>query len=349
MSNSIRLTEAMPTVDRQGQLWFGMVGGLLTFNPKELKKSQYLPRIIFNSVRYQGEQHTHPILHQQRLEITNSDRRSMTISFAALDYEDNYLMQYAYRLDDNSKWNYIGHNPHIAFSELSPGEHTLTVKSTNCDGIWTDNETQLTIDIQPLLWERSWFQLLLLLVVIMLAATAIIRYQRHRQQVKEREQRMEHILRQYNELQEQLERQAESAGTSTAEPTVTREYKLEEPQVDNPDDKMMDQLMKFIEAHISDEGLKIEDMADAVGLGRTVFYGKVKELVGVSPSDFLRQVRMQRAIQLVVKSKMTFSEIAYSVGFTDPKYFTKCFKKQTGMTPSEYRTSQLSSYVSKAS
>ena len=100
---------------------------------------------------------------------------------------------------------------------------------------------------------------------------------------------------------------------------------------------MMNRLMAFIEEHISDEELKIDDMAEAVGLGRTVFYEKIRHLVGVSPSDFLRQVRMQRAQQLIARSKMTVSEIAYSIGFTDPKYFTKCFKKVTGMTPSEYR------------
>ena len=100
----------------------------------------------------------------------------------------------------------------------------------------------------------------------------------------------------------------------------------------------MDKLMKFLDQHISDEGLKIDDMADAVGLGRSVFYGKIKSLVGVSPSDFLRQIRMERALQLIVKSKYTFSEIAYACGFTDPKYFSKCFKKETGMTPTEYRT-----------
>lgn len=62
--------------------------------------------------------------------------------------------------------------------------------------------------------------------------------------------------------------------------------------------------------------------------------------VWVRTYDFLKQIRMQRAEQLIRKSKMTFSEIAYAVGFTDPKYFTKCFKKQTGLTPSEYRSQE---------
>ena len=100
---------------------------------------------------------------------------------------------------------------------------------------------------------------------------------------------------------------------------------------------MMEKLMKFLEANISEQDLKIEDMADAVNLGRTVFYGKIKSIVGMAPFDFLRHIRMQRAEDLISRSQMNISEVAYAVGFTDPKYFTKCFKKETGMTPTEYR------------
>lgn len=105
-----------------------------------------------------------------------------------------------------------------------------------------------------------------------------------------------------------------------------------------PDDKaLIDNLLEFMYSRIEDENLRIEDLADAVGLGRTVFYGKIKSLLGVSPSDFLRRIRMQRAERLITDTSLTFSEIAFSVGFSDPKYFTKCFKKETGLTPSEYR------------
>lgn len=116
-----------------------------------------------------------------------------------------------------------------------------------------------------------------------------------------------------------------------------REYRLEAPEIVDTDQQMMEQLMKYLEAHISDQDLKIEDMADAVNLGRTVFYGKIKSIVGMAPFDFLRHIRMQRAEDLISRSQMTISEVAYAVGFTDPKYFTKCFKKETGMTPTEYR------------
>ncbi len=116
-----------------------------------------------------------------------------------------------------------------------------------------------------------------------------------------------------------------------------QEYRLSAPQIIEEDHLMMEKLMKFIEERIGDENLKIDDMAEAVGMGRTVFYGKIKAIVGMAPSDFLRTLRMQRAEELIVRSNLTFSQVSFSIGFSDPKYFTKCFKKETGMTPSEYR------------
>ena len=325
------LTEAQTAVHPNGSLWAGALGGVLTFHPKEMHKNTFQPLIVFTGIQYQGEQDIHPFLRRPQLDITESDQRSLTIHFAALDYENDYLMQYAYRLaeDESGKWNYIGRDPSISFSQLRPGKHTLIVRSTNADGVWCNNEATLTIHVEPMLWERVWFRILLLLLVIGLSTWSVLTWLRRRQQHREREQRLESIMRQYSELQEQSREQAHSV-----------KYALSEPEIVNPDEEMMNQLMAFIEQRISDENLRIEDMADAVGMGRTVFYGKIKELMGVSPSDFLKQIRMQRAEQLIRKSKMTFSEIAYAVGFTDPKYFTKCFKKQTGLTPSEYRSQE---------
>ncbi len=120
-------------------------------------------------------------------------------------------------------------------------------------------------------------------------------------------------------------------------PEDKQTYKLESVQIVDADKEMMNQLMSFLEENISNTEIKIEDLANAVHLGRTVFYEKMKSIVGMSPIDFLRHIRLQRAEELVAKSTDTFSQIAYAVGFTDPKYFGKCFKKETGMTPSEYR------------
>ena len=100
---------------------------------------------------------------------------------------------------------------------------------------------------------------------------------------------------------------------------------------------MMEKLMAFLEDHISDPELKIDDMAAALNQSRTVFYKNIKHIAEMSPNDFLRHVRMQRAENLIRMSEKNVSTIAYEIGFTDPKYFSKCFKKHTGMSPSEYR------------
>ena len=120
-------------------------------------------------------------------------------------------------------------------------------------------------------------------------------------------------------------------------PEDRKTYKLDAPEIVNADNEMMKTLMDFLEKRIDDPELKIEELADAVHLGRSVFYGKIKSIVGMTPVDFVRHIRMQRAEELISKSDYSFSQIAYMVGFSDPKYFSKCFKKETGMTPSEYR------------
>ena len=181
-------------------------------------------------------------------------------------------------------------------------------------------------------------RVLLALLLLVLLSGAIQLYLHRRRINARREERLQLILKQYRELQEQVENEGKAAQDANAAAAAPkREYALSEPKIVNEDEVFMDKLMKFIEEHIDDDGLRIDDMAEAVNMGRTMFYENVRRIVGLSPSDFLRQVRMQRARQLIVKSRQSVAQIAYSVGFTDPKYFTKCFKKDTGMTPSEYK------------
>ena len=132
------------------------------------------------------------------------------------------------------------------------------------------------------------------------------------------------------EAQEQTSQEKSEENTPTT-------YRLSAPEIIDADKVMMDKLMAFLEEHISDPALRMEDMAEEVNLSRTAFYSKMRSIVGMPPVEFVRHIRLQRAEQLVAQSKDSFSQIAYAVGFADPKYFSKCFRKATGMTPSEYR------------
>ncbi len=147
-------------------------------------------------------------------------------------------------------------------------------------------------------------------------------------------QRVENIIAQRRMLQQNY---LEHLQVETSSEDNRDKYKLEEPRIVDADDEMMKQLMIFLNENISDSSLRIEDMATAVNLGRTVFYEKIRSVVGMKPVDFLRHIRIQRSEELITKTKSPFSQIAYAVGFGDAKYFSTSFKKETGMTPSEYR------------
>ena len=102
------------------------------------------------------------------------------------------------------------------------------------------------------------------------------------------------------------------------------------------DEQFMQQLMAYIEANIENPDLSIDDLAHEMALSRSVFFRKIKALVGYSPINFLQVIRIKRAIQLMQTRKFSMAEIAYKVGYTDPKYFSRSFKKITGKSPSVY-------------
>lgn len=68
-----------------------------------------------------------------------------------------------------------------------------------------------------------------------------------------------------------------------------------------------------------------------------MLYSKIKTAVGMTPVDFVRHIRLLRAQKLINDTDQSLTQIAYSVGFSDPKYFSKVFKREMGVTPSEYR------------
>lgn len=111
-----------------------------------------------------------------------------------------------------------------------------------------------------------------------------------------------------------------------------------QPQIIPSDKIFIQQLIRFMEQNMDNANLTIDDMAEFMNQSRSIFYRKIKSILGVSPIDFIRKIRIKRAVQLIESDEYTLSQIAYMTGFSDPKYFGKCFKKETGKNPSEYKT-----------
>lgn len=107
------------------------------------------------------------------------------------------------------------------------------------------------------------------------------------------------------------------------------------------DKEFVDKLQSLLEQQLDNDQLNVDEMATMMGLGRTVFYRKVRGLTGYSPNEYIRIIRMKKAAELLLEDRLTVSEISYKVGINDPLYFSKCFKQQFGVAPTVYRRSIL--------
>ena len=102
------------------------------------------------------------------------------------------------------------------------------------------------------------------------------------------------------------------------------------------------EIIEFIKANVSNPDLKVDDLSKNAGMSRSPFFKKLKNLTGKTPNDFIRDIRLNQAAKLLLKSDLNITEIAYQTGFTSPKYFRECFKKQFGESPSQYIENQKS-------
>lgn len=110
-----------------------------------------------------------------------------------------------------------------------------------------------------------------------------------------------------------------------------------DPLIENRVDKIfLEKLEKLTYQHLSEETLNVDRLAEMMSMGRTKFYGKVKELTSMSPNRYIQEKRMTRAAELLLEGEMTVSEICYKIGMQDPSYFNKVFKSRFGVVPSKY-------------
>ncbi|MEN0048424.1 MAG: two-component regulator propeller domain-containing protein [Bacteroidota bacterium] len=114
----------------------------------------------------------------------------------------------------------------------------------------------------------------------------------------------------------------------------------EEIAVTSADEEFLKKAVSIIEDHMSDSEFNVEALVKEMYISRSKLYLKLKALTGQSTSEFMRTVRLKRAVQLLEKSDYTIKEIMYMTGFNTASYFSKCFKKQFGVVPSEYLESK---------
>lgn len=122
---------------------------------------------------------------------------------------------------------------------------------------------------------------------------------------------------------------------------VTEEEAKVEKEVQNTmskqDKLFIDHLTEFMEKNLDNGDLIVDDLVREMSVSRSVFFKKLKSLTGFSPIEFIKEMRVKRAAQLIETGEFNMTQITYMVGINDPRYFSKCFKQRFGMTPTEYK------------
>ncbi len=107
------------------------------------------------------------------------------------------------------------------------------------------------------------------------------------------------------------------------------------------DNKFLKQSVEIVEDHMIDSEFGVQSLAEQLNISRSLLYKKLTAIVGQSANDFIVSIRLKHSAKLILEGNKKISEIAYQVGFNDPKYFTRCFKKHFGKTPSAYMQEQV--------
>lgn len=119
------------------------------------------------------------------------------------------------------------------------------------------------------------------------------------------------------------------------------EGKIDAPEMKGNDEVLMDRIMKEINAHIDDSEFNVEKLSTEVGVSRAHLHRKMKDLIGMTPSDYIRNIRLKRACELLRRPDIEVTQVAYKIGFTSQPHFSSHFKRYTGFSPSEYRAKCL--------
>lgn len=327
-----RFSEATPLLLPDGRWMFGLLDGTLSVETARLRKSSFVPNIALTQVNIQGAKSDIAINALDTLVLGKAER-SLTLMFAALDYSPDADIRYAFCLKKNGEkvgrdeWNNVGRDHSVTLLDLDPETYTLLIRSTNADGVWVDNVRRLTIIVTPTFLETTFARVLILILVLAILggiAYTVVYIRRISRQRRE-------ALEAYLALLNTEEDKGQEAAPEQSAPVA---------HLTEEDDALMRKISQFVEQHISDADIGVGDLADAAAMSRSGLQRKMKQALGVTPLDFLREARIKHACHLLRTTQLTVGEVAYSSGFSDPKYFSRCFKASVGQSPTEYKSAQ---------
>jgi len=229
------------------------------------------------------------------------------IKAIAFDYRLPNLTRYAWRELPDTLWQEIEGGSSLRINQLMPGMHTFQIRSTDANGIWSNNQRTLYINVQLALWQKGIIALFVLLLLLLVY------------------------------LGWETSKKNKTITSKPKDDTLIEGIQPSEPEIVERDQSFIDQATKTIEDHMSESQFDVDKLATYMGVSRTVLYNRFKEILNVTPAAFIADIKLKRSIQLLQKGQLRISEIAMMCGFNDPKYYARQFKQKIGITPAKYQ------------
>lgn len=281
----------------------------------------------------------------KRLCIHESDK-SFTIFFSALNYGSESQGVYLYRMKGyENDWVQLKPGQHsVRYSTLPAGSYQFEVKYI--PSFDSDKEQVISVDIKvtPYFWKSWWF---VSLMVIAFIAFLLYIYTSRLEKMREREveelyRPIEAALKDSDEpgkLQSRIQMILENQ--KRYQDSQKKSIEADRKQVAEKERPFMDIVMEVMEKNYDNSEFGVQELADEMRMNRSVLSKKLNAEAGQPTAQFIRNYRLDIAKKMITENaaNRNITEIAYRVGFNDPKYFTRCFTKQYGVSPSSYKDS----------
>lgn len=281
----------------------------------------------------------------KRLCIHESDK-SFTIFFSALNYGNDSQGVYLYRMKGyENDWVQLKPGQHsVRYSTLPAGSYQFEVKYI--PSFDSDKEQVISVDIKvtPYFWKSWWF---VSLMVIAFIAFLLYIYTSRMEKMREREveelyRPIEAALKDSDEpgkLQSRIQMILENQ--KRYQDSQKKSIEADRKQVAEKERPFMDIVMEVMEKNYDNSEFGVQELADEMRMNRSVLSKKLNAEAGQPTAQFIRNYRLDIAKKMITENvaNRNITEIAYRVGFNDPKYFTRCFTKQYGESPSAFKES----------
>lgn len=274
--------------------------------------------------------------------ITLSEsNRSFSIDFSALNYGYETQGIFSYRMKGfDNEWTLLKPGQHsVRYSALPAGSYVFEVKYESA--VSSDSSDTISIDIiaKPYFWKSWWFRLLM---GILFVALLIYIYKRWVAVLKRRE--AEQLLNPIRQVLEESEdpRQLQTRIRNILDNqqryriSVEKSIEADKEEVAKTQKPFMERVMEIMEANYTNSEFGVQEFCDALGMSRSVASKHLNSEVGLPAGQFIRNYRLNMAKEMLSAKtgNRNITEVAYAVGFNDPKYFTRCFTKMFGKSPS---------------